>query len=69
MTPVDDVLAETYAAFAHSVDRITSTLSLREEFLARRPPECSPLETDVLIHRLLNLRKRGKLPKRPNQGS
>jgi hypothetical protein len=62
---IDPVLSEVYQAFDVPLDRFFGDEALTERFVGRvreRLPACR-LSTGELMARLLNLRKRGNLPR------
>jgi hypothetical protein len=61
MESLNEALIRVYASLDCSVDRLASAAILRQDFRSRLAEEFRPLDDDELVHRLLNLRKRGKL--------
>ena len=63
MDSLNDALIGVYASFESSVDRLAASAALRTEFRSRLPENLRSVGDDELVRRLLNLRKRGKLPR------
>ncbi len=61
---LEATLISVYSSFGESVDRIASSAELRSAFRSRLPQEFQSLIDDELVRRLINLRKRSKLPSR-----
>ena len=60
---LDQALTATFTSFGSSVDRIATFGRVRADFLARLPPEARTIaDEDLLIWRLFQLRKAGRLP-------
>jgi hypothetical protein len=65
MTFLDDALAKTYEAFNVPVDQFIGDSSLTEEFVTavlNRAGVVS-LDSQAIMRRLVNLRKKGRLPR------
>jgi hypothetical protein len=63
MRQLHDALITVYSSFGSSLDRIASSSSLRDDFRLKLPEPFQSIGDDELVHHLLNLRKRGKLPR------
>lgn len=60
MIAPDEVLVETYKKVGITADRIALEAESRDAFMARLPSGCDP---EDVAKRLVNLRRRGKLPR------
>jgi hypothetical protein len=61
--PPDSVLAETYGALSIPADRLSADPALFQKFVSALPQEFQAVDECQLKHRLINLRKQGKLPR------
>ncbi len=60
----DSALVEAFISLGTSVDRIAVFRATRQEFLSRLPDEIrTGADEDDLVWRLIQIRKRGRLPK------
>lgn len=64
MSQFDQALVQAYCSFGSSVDRIAASSELRMHLRNLLPQEFQAVHEDEIVHRLLNLRKSGKLPRR-----
>ena len=60
--PPDVVLVETYTQVRLTADQIAVESESRRAFMERLPIEYSDADPEITTKRLLNLRRRGKLP-------
>lgn len=64
MDNYDSALVRAFVSLGTSVDRIATFRKARQEFLARLPEEIRiGADEDDLVWRLIQIRKRGLLPK------
>jgi hypothetical protein len=63
----DQTLIDAYLAVGQSVDRIAVFTEARNRFLSRLPQEAREPGDDLIIWRLVQLRKAKKLPALPSE--